>query len=93
MEGFPHLSLDGHEGIRMRDSLIDEGFPSDCIIHEGFPHPWWEEAKWEWVSAHNTIMEQVKCEYDQNKQSATISPHVDISIVNERNFTQEYLES
>jgi hypothetical protein len=34
----------------------------------------------------------VKCEYDQNKQCATISPHVDISIVNERNFTQEYLE-
>ena len=40
---------------------------------------------------HLTIVEQVKCEYDRNKQCATISPHVDISIVNERNFTHEYL--
>ncbi len=40
-----------------------------------------------------TIVEQVKRKYDQNTQCATISPHVDISIVNERNFTQEYLES
>jgi hypothetical protein len=36
-------------------------------------------------------VEQVKCEYDQNKQCATISQHVDISIVNEMNFTHEYL--
>ena len=39
----------------------------------------------------STIVEQVKRKYDQNTQCATISQHVDISIVNEMNFTHEYL--
>ena len=38
----------------------------------------------------STIVEQVKRKYDQNTQCATISQHVDISIVNEMNFRRSF---